>query len=62
MRMHTNRATDSPIRTAKALAIFFDVLAVLGPRRSIKNSAVPKLATMAIRAMVMRYGMKWIIG
>lgn len=52
--MQTNSAADSPTRMAKARAIFLDAWGLLVPERSMKNSAAPKLATMAIRAMVTR--------
>lgn len=53
---------ESPTRIARAVAIFFDGLERLDLVRIMKNSAPPKLATMAINAMAARYGMTGIIG
>jgi hypothetical protein len=52
---------DTPTRTPKARAIFFDVLPELWPPRIMKNRAAPRLARMAKKAMVTRYVMNRII-
>lgn len=61
IKMHTNSSTENPIRKARAFAMPLVLAFPLVPSFNIKNSAAPRLAMMAKKAMATRYDMQSII-
>ena len=59
--MHKKRTTDSPTRTASALAMWLPLALSFLPLRIMKNKADAKLAKMAMNATTTRYFMEHII-